>query len=66
EKTAPYLHDGSISSLPTMIRMMGQHQLGVTLTESQVRDIRSWLQSLTGEIPVSYIAFPQSPRPVGP
>ncbi|HVX38616.1 MAG TPA: cytochrome c peroxidase, partial [Gemmatimonadaceae bacterium] len=47
EKTAPYLHDGSISSLPTMIRMMGQHQLGVTLTESQVRDIRSWLQSLT-------------------
>ena len=66
DKTSPYLHDGSIESLPTMIRMMGQHQLGVTLTESQVRDIRSWLQTLTGELPVSYIAYPQRPKSAGP
>lgn len=66
EMTAPYLHDGSIASLPTMIRMMGQHQLGVTLTESQVRDIRAWLQTLTGEIPVSYVAYPQRAKVAGP
>ncbi|MBI3567839.1 MAG: c-type cytochrome [Gemmatimonadetes bacterium] len=60
--TAPYFHDGSVASLDEAIRMMGQHQLGVELTDAQVKDIRSWMDSLTGELPVEYIALPQLPK----
>lgn len=62
EKTSPYFHDGSIASLDEAIRLMGRHQLGVQLTDGQVRDIHSWLSSLTGELPASYIAQPRLPR----
>jgi cytochrome c peroxidase len=62
EKTAPYFHDGSVASLDSAIRMMARHQLGVELSEAQVRDIRAWLGSLTGELPAAYIAQP----PKGP
>jgi cytochrome c peroxidase len=61
DKTAPYFHDGSVASLDSAIRMMGHYQLGVDLTDAQVRDIRTWLSSLTGELPAAYIAQP--PRP---
>jgi cytochrome c peroxidase len=58
EKTAPYFHDGSVASLDSAIRLMGRHQLGVELTDAQERDIRTWLGSLTGELPAAYIAQP--------
>lgn len=63
EKTGPYFHDGSIASLDEAIRLMGRHQLGVELTDTQVRDIHTWLGSLTGELPAAYIAAP--PLPTG-
>ena len=66
EKTGPYLHDGSLASLPNVIRLMAQHQLGVTLTEAEVRDVRSWLGALTGELPTNYIAYPQQSTRAGP
>jgi cytochrome c peroxidase len=59
EKTGPYFHDGSVSSLDSAIRLMGRHQLGVELSDAQVRDVRTWLESLTGELPAMYIAQPQ-------
>jgi len=58
EKTGPYFHDGSVASLDSAIRMMGRHQLGRELTESQVRDIHAWLNALTGALPAAYIAEP--------
>jgi cytochrome c peroxidase len=61
DKTAPYFSDGSVSSLDSAIVMMGRYQLGVTLTEPQVQDIHAWLRTLTGEIPVKYVAEPQLP-----
>jgi cytochrome c peroxidase len=61
EKTAPYFHDGSVTSLDDAIRLMGRHQLGVELGEAQVRDIRAWLSALTGELPAAYIAQPPNP-----
>jgi len=61
EKTGPYFSDGSVSSLDSAIVMMGRYQLGVALTEPQVQDIHVWLRTLTGEIPVKYIAEPQLP-----
>lgn len=61
EKTAPYFHDGSVPTLPQAVRLMGRHQLAVDLTEDQVRDIRLYLGSLTGQIPAGYIAEPPLP-----
>jgi hypothetical protein len=50
--TPPYLHDGSIKQLGQAVRLMGRHQLGVDLTEDQVSDIRAYLASLTGRVPL--------------
>jgi len=60
-RTAPYFHDGSTESLDTAVRMMAQHQLGVDLSEEEVRSIAAWLASLTGDIPGEYIAPPVMP-----
>jgi cytochrome c peroxidase len=51
EKTAPYFHDGSISSLPEAIRMMARHQIGRDLDDEDVELIASWLSCLTGDLP---------------
>lgn len=51
--TPPYLHDGSVKKLGEAVRLMGRHQLGVDLTEDQVSDIRAYLASLTGRVPVA-------------
>lgn len=61
EKTAPYFHDGSVSSLDSAIRLMARHQLGVELDAARVESIRRWLLTLTGELPGRYIAEPQLP-----
>lgn len=61
EKTGPYFSDGSVGSLDEAIVLMGHHQLGIELGDEQVADIRAWLGSLTGTIPVSYIAQPPLP-----
>lgn len=49
--TGPWFHDGSISDLDEAIRIMGRYQLGVTLSEVDVADLRAFLESLTGEVP---------------
>lgn len=54
--TAPYFHDGSVRELPDAVRMMANHQLGITLTPIQVERIVAYLNSLTGTVPSSYIA----------
>jgi cytochrome c peroxidase len=72
KKTAPYFHDGSVPTLDQAIRNMAVHQRGVTLTEAQVKSIETWMDSLTGQVPMSYIKPPelpkstsQTPRPSG-
>ena len=60
-QTAPYFHDGSAKTLSQAIRMMGQYQLDMELTDDEVRDLEAWLTSLTGEIPKAYIAKPVLP-----
>ncbi len=53
-KTGPYLHDGSISDLEEVVRIMSEYQLGKTLTEAQVAAIVTWLDALTGELPEAF------------
>ena len=53
-KTAPYFHDGSVTSLDRAVRIMASVQLGKTLDDSSVQSIVAFLESLTGEIPANY------------
>ncbi len=64
-KTGPYFHDGSVAKLDEAVRMMAQHQLGKTLSTSDVASIVQFLNALTGELPTAYIAKPELP-PSGP
>ncbi|RKH54848.1 cytochrome-c peroxidase [Corallococcus aberystwythensis] len=66
EMTGPYLHDGSVKDLPTMVRLMGRYQLGRTLKDGEVDDLVAFLKSLTGELPpaerISAPALPPSTK----
>jgi cytochrome c peroxidase len=66
--TAPYLHDGSQSSLPEVVRVMGRYQLGRELGDEQVRLLVAFLGALTGELPpdarpTAATATPTAPAP---
>ncbi len=61
EKTGPYFHDGKVATLEDAIRLMAEHQLGRTLTDQQISEIRAFLSSLTGTLPTELIAVPALP-----
>jgi len=61
-KTGPYFHDGSIASLEEVVRLMGYHQVGLTLEPAQIADIVAFLGALTGEVDAAYIAKPTLPE----
>jgi cytochrome c peroxidase len=60
-ETAPYFHDGSGETLPQAVEMMGRYQLGLSLDSAEVDAIVTWLRSLKGKLPASYIASPELP-----
>ena len=64
-ETAPYFHDGSVASLVEAIQMMGEYQLGKTISEKDAKDIAAWMGTLKGEVPEDYIREPSLP-PSGP
>lgn len=43
--TGPYLHDGSIKVLGEVVKIMGEHQLGKSLTEAEISSIVVFLTS---------------------
>ncbi|MBT8145403.1 MAG: c-type cytochrome [Gammaproteobacteria bacterium] len=47
--TAPYFHDGSVSTLDEAVRQMGQLHSGRILSDTDVKDIVSFLESLNSE-----------------
>jgi cytochrome c peroxidase len=60
-KTAPYFHDGSVSTLPEAVKVMARVQLGITLSDADVRDIVAFLESLTGNLPADFATVPTLP-----
>ena len=49
--TAPYFHNGSVTSLDEAVRVMGKTQLNRDLSDTQVQDIVAFLGALDGEFP---------------
>jgi len=49
--TAPYMHTGTVKTLPEAVRVMASTQLNRTLDDAQVGDIVAFLESLTGKFP---------------
>lgn len=47
--TAPYLHDGSATTLEAAITIMGKTQLGRALSVDEIALIKAFLNTLTGE-----------------
>jgi cytochrome c peroxidase len=47
-QTAPYFHDGSAPTLEDAVRKMGAAQLNFNLTDGQIANIVTFLQTLTG------------------
>ena len=61
-ETGPYFHDGSIASLDEAVRIMGDHQLGMALSDEQVPSIDTFLGSLSGTVDAAYVATPELPE----
>lgn len=49
--TAPYMHNGSVKTLPDAVRVMASTQLNRDLSDAQTADIVAFLGSLTGPFP---------------
>jgi cytochrome c peroxidase len=49
--TAPYMHTGSVKTLPEAVRVMASTQLDKTLSDAEVADIVAFLESLSGPFP---------------
>ena len=49
--TAPYMHNGSVKTMPEAVLVMAKTQLDKDLTPEQVVEIVAFLEGLTGEFP---------------
>ncbi len=47
--TAPYLHDGSVSTLHEAVQIIARYQLGRTIPDDDIHDIIAFLKTLTGK-----------------
>ncbi len=54
EKTGPYYHDGSISTLEEAIKMMGVRQLDKKLKDEEIAHMVTFLKALTGKLPEEF------------
>jgi len=59
KETAPYFHNGNVWSLAQAVKLMGEIQLGMKLTNIETSQIEAFLISLTGKKPL--ITYPELP-----
>ncbi|MDX1903507.1 MAG: cytochrome c peroxidase [Thermonemataceae bacterium] len=62
EKTYPYFHDGSVAKLEEAVKIMGKSQLNKDLSDTEISEIVTFLNTLTGEIPEEYKKAPTMPQ----
>ncbi len=58
-ETAPYFHNGTVWSLSESIKIMGETQLGASLTDAEVASILTFFKALEGKKPE--VVYPQLP-----
>lgn len=61
--TAPYFHNGTVTTLDEAVKVMAKVQLNKDLNDEQVNDIVAFLNALTGEFPKQ--TMPQLPPSPG-
>lgn len=61
--TAPYFHNGKVSTLKDAIRIMAETQLATELSDSEMGDIAAFLEALEGAFPE--ITLPRVPSRAG-
>ena len=49
-QTAPYFHNGVVKELDEAIFLMGRNQLGLDLTDAQVKAIEAFFKSMEGDL----------------
>jgi cytochrome c peroxidase len=67
--TYPYFHDGEVWTLTEAIKIMGEKQLGLKLTDEETEKLVAFLNSLTGvrapiEVPILPASTMETPGPV--
>ncbi|MEZ0323166.1 MAG: cytochrome-c peroxidase [Hydrogenothermaceae bacterium] len=60
-RTYPYFHDGKVWDIREAVKIMGETQLGITLTDEEVDKIVAFLDSTTGKIPEDALKLPILP-----
>jgi len=60
-KTYPYFHDGKVWDIKEAVKIMGETQLGISLTDEEIDKIVAFLDSLTGKIPEDALKMPVLP-----
>lgn len=54
-KTSPYFHSGDIKELKDAISLMAYYNLGIMLEEKELQLIEAFLNTLTGDLPKTWI-----------
>jgi cytochrome c peroxidase len=49
-KTSPYFHNGSVPKIREAVRIMGQNQLGLNLSDTKIDEIVEFLKTLEGDV----------------
>jgi len=58
-QTRPYFHNGAVWDIKEAIKIMGETQLGVKITDKEADKIKAFFRALTGKKP--YIRYPELP-----
>ncbi len=61
--TAPYFHNGRVSTLSEAVRVMASTQLDIELSSAEVADLTAFMAALEGEFP--NLTFPRLPSRSG-
>ncbi len=58
-ETRPYFHNGAVWNIEEAIKIMGETQLGVTISDAEAKKIEAFFGALTGKKP--YLRYPELP-----
>ncbi len=57
-RTGPWIHDGSVTSLEEVTKLMAKHQIGKEISDEQAKAIVAFLGTLNGDPPKDLVSKP--------